>query len=158
MMYIAILFVLLLVIIILFVAVLLKRKTYGTLSEKAVYSDTQTIPGKIMYSDTLQLKGKPDYIIKKGNEYIPIEVKNGKTPTAPYRNHIAQLFAYCVLIEAEYAVRPRYGIIKYPEKEFEIEYTDTGEMGIKKIIEEIISMKNSDTEPRCTHTEHNQGV
>lgn len=155
MIYIVIVSIVLFIIVVLFLAVFLKRKSFGSLATKPVYSDTSTIPGKVLYSDKLQLKGKPDYIIKKGNEYIPVEVKMGKTPTTPYRNHIAQLFAYCVLLEETYAIRPRYGVIKYPEKEFEIEYTEQGEEGIKKTIQEIITMKKSEEEPYCSHAEHN---
>ncbi len=133
-----------------------KRKSFGTLAGTSVYSDTKQLPGEVLYSETLQLKGKPDYIIKKGNEYIPVEIKTGKTPEMPYRNHVAQLFAYCALIEEKYAVRPKYGVIKYPEREFNLEYTPEGEKGIQHLIAEMKNLIESGVEPQCNHPEHNQ--
>lgn len=146
---------LLVVVGLLFAFIYFKRKSFGVLSGDAVYTDTQKLSGEVLYSDTLQLKGKPDYIIKKGDEYIPVEVKTGKTPNIPYRNHVAQLFAYCALIEEKYNVRPKYGVIKYPEQEFEIEYTQEGEKGIRQLTSEIQAMKESGEEPECSHAEHN---
>lgn len=146
---------LLVVVGLLFAFIYFKKKSLGVLSGDAVYTDTQKLPGEILYSETLQLKGKPDYIIKKGDEYIPVEVKTGKTPNMPYRNHVAQLFAYCALIQEKYSVRPKYGVIKYPEQEFEIEYTEQGEQGIQQLISEMQEMKQSDVELQCSHKEHN---
>lgn len=148
--------VLLLIVGILFVFIFLKRKSFETIGGKNIYSDTKTLPGEALYSETLQLKGKPDYIIKKGNDYIPVEVKTGRTPDIPYRNHVAQLFAYCALIEGKYSVRPKYGVIKYPEREFEIEYTPEGEKGLQQLISEMNEMRESEVEPRCKHSEHNK--
>jgi CRISPR-associated exonuclease Cas4 len=147
--------ILLFIIVILFGVVYMKRKSFGTLSGVSVYNDTSTLPGEVLYSEALSLKGKPDYIIKKGNEYIPVEVKTGRTPTIPYRNHVAQLFAYCALIEEKYSVRPKYGVVRYPEKEFEVVYTVEGENGLKKVIQEMKDMKLSGVEPQCKHHEHN---
>lgn len=146
---------LLLIVGVLFTVFYLKQKSFGAISGNNIYSDTKQMPGEVLYSDTLKLKGKPDYIIKKGNEYIPVEVKTGKTPSVPYKNHVAQLFAYCALINEQYSVRPKYGVIKYPEREFEIEYTEQGEKGVQATIQEMIGMKESGEEPQCRHPEHN---
>lgn len=146
---------LLIIIGVLFVFIFLKRKSLGSIGGNNIYTDTKTMPGDVLYSDTLQLKGKPDYIIKKGTEYIPVEVKTGKTPSTPYPNHTVQLFAYCALIEEKYSVRPSYGVIKYPEREFEIMYSEKEKTAIQKLIHEMQDMKTSGVEPQCNHPEHN---
>lgn len=150
-----IIIILLIVIGILLLVVFLRKRSFGTISGNNIYSDTKQMPGKVLYSDALKLKGKPDYIIKKGNEYIPVEVKTGKTPDVPYKNHVAQLFAYCALVNEEFSVRPKYGVIKYPEREFEIEYTPQGEKGVELLVQEMTGMLNSGEEPKCRHPEHN---
>jgi CRISPR-associated exonuclease Cas4 len=151
-------FTLLIIVVIIFIVVLIKRKSFGTIAGNNIYTDTRQLPGDVLYSEGLHLKGKPDYIIQKGNQYIPVEVKTGRTPSVPYKNHVAQLFAYCALIQEEYGVRPQYGVIKYPEREFEIEYTKQGEEGLRKIIHDMQNMKQSETEPECNHPEHNKFV
>lgn len=133
---------------------ILKNKSFGTLSEKHIYSDTQSIPGEVLYSDVLKLKGKPDYIIKKGDTYVPVEVKTGKTPTYPYKNHIMQLVAYCALVEGNYQKKVTHGVIKYPENEFQIEYTDARKRELADIINEMLDFIESGKEPQCNHPEH----
>lgn len=34
-----------------------------------------------------------------------------------------QLIAYCFLVGATYDMRPAYGVIRYPQQQFEIEFT-----------------------------------
>jgi CRISPR-associated exonuclease Cas4 len=145
----------LLVIVISLVVVWVKRKSFGSISGKAVYQDTKTFTGAVLYSDMLQLKGKPDYIMQIGQDYIPVEVKTGKTPSTPYPNHVAQLYAYCALIEDNYDSPPKYGVIKYPEKEFQIEYTVQNRDAVGKLIQEMVQMKISGSIPQCNHPNHN---
>jgi CRISPR-associated exonuclease Cas4 len=42
-----------------------------------------------------------------------VEVKSGNAPAEPYRSHVMQLAAYCLLVEAEYGRRPPYGLVHY---------------------------------------------
>jgi len=52
-----------------------------------------------------------------------VEVKSGRTPEAPYDSHIFQVAAYCLLVEKTYGVRPPYGLIHYPHRNFAVDYT-----------------------------------
>jgi CRISPR-associated exonuclease Cas4 len=79
---------------------------------------------KAFRSNNFGLSGRPDYIIKLGEKLIPVEEKTGRTPKGPLYSHIIQVTAYCVLIEEAYGSPPPYGIVKYPEHEFEIEYNE----------------------------------
>ncbi len=94
-------------------------------------------PGRVIYTDTggwnrlerplfsrhLALTGKPDYLVADGDAVIPVEVKSSRAPFQPYDSHILQLAVYCLLVEECYGRRPSYGIIKYADQAFEIEYT-----------------------------------
>lgn len=106
-----------------------------------MYKDTTERPGEILYAKTLPLIGKPDYIIKEKNILIPVELKTGKTPSAPYKSHIAQLFVYCFLIEECYGVIPPYGIIRYPKESFKVEYNQSFKKDIKQIVNKLLLIK-----------------
>ncbi len=70
-----------------------------------------------------ELTGKPDYLVERDGVIIPVEVKTGRTPAAPFDSHIFQVAAYCLLVERTYGKRPPYGIIHYPNRDFAVDYT-----------------------------------
>lgn len=107
------------------------------------YTDSEGKPGEVLEAKDIPLVGKPDYILKKNGEYVPVEVKTGNTPNAPYKNHIAQLFAYCLLVSDHFEKRPSFGIIRYPDKEVPLQYTKSAEEGVKKTVQEVMEKKRS---------------
>jgi len=104
---------------------------------RKVYHDTGLPAGRITYVDTgawsrcerplfsrrYRLTGKPDYLVRGPAGVIPVEVKSGAAPQQPYAAHILQLAAYCLLVEEQESRTVPYGIIKYADKAFEIDYT-----------------------------------
>jgi CRISPR-associated exonuclease Cas4 len=102
-----------------------------------VYEDNPQSPGHLLYSHTLKISGKPDFLIQKRNIIIPVELKTGRTPDRPFEGHILQLVAYCHLVEQEYHVRPTHGIIRYPDREFTIEYSAQIEREFKRVVAEM---------------------
>ena len=80
-----------------------------------IYSDLDR-PAKALFSKKLGISGKPDYIIsdKRYGGLIPIEIKSGRA-AKPYRNHVLQLAAYCLLVEETYHKSVPYGIIVYAD-------------------------------------------
>jgi CRISPR-associated exonuclease Cas4 len=76
-----------------------------------------------LFSRELLLTGKPDYLIADGADVIPVEVKSSRAPVQPYPSHLLQLAAYCLLVEECYGRRPPYGIVKYADRAFEVDYT-----------------------------------
>jgi CRISPR-associated exonuclease Cas4 len=132
-----------------------QKKSFGILGEKKrIYVDTETIPGEILYAKSLPLSGKPDSIIKDGKYFIPVEVKTSKTPKDPYLNHTTQLMAYCLLVQETYGTRPPYGYLKYPKKEYKIEYSKKDEERVRLTVYEILKCKKTNREPQCHHKEH----
>lgn len=102
----------------------LRRRT-GLPVGRVIYTDTrawQECP-KPLYAASVNLAGKPDYLIKRWYYVIPVEVKTCRAPREPYRSHVLQLAAYCLLVEEAYDRRPPYGLIHYPDRTFSIRYT-----------------------------------
>jgi len=77
-----------------------------------------------LFSSRHRLTGRPDYLVQSRDEVVPIEVKSGGAPEQPYAAHILQLAAYCLLVEEQEGRAPAYGIIKYDDQAFEVDYTD----------------------------------
>ena len=94
---------------------------------RVVYSDTGAWARveKPLFSRRYQLTGKPDYIVQDDTgATIPIEVKPTRTNTQPRHSDTMQLMAYGVLIEEKFGTRPAYGLLKYRDRVFEIEFTE----------------------------------
>jgi len=89
-----------------------------------VYIDSAKEKPKLFVSKKHGLSGRPDAVVLDGDHHIPVEIKTGRVPRGPLFSHILQVVAYCVLLEEEYGKAPPYGIIRYGETNFEIEYNE----------------------------------
>jgi len=102
-----------------------QRSATGLPGGRVIYTDTHAwgeVEKPLFYHE-LGLTGKPDYLVERDGLIIPVEVKSGRTPAAPYDSHIFQVAAYCLLVEKTYGKRPPYGIIHYPNRDFAVDYT-----------------------------------
>ena len=120
-----------------------QQKAAGLPGGRVIYTDTHGW-GKVekpLFYPALELTGKPDYLIEKNGQIIPVEVKSGRAPEAPYDSHIFQLASYCLLVEKTYGKRPPYGIIHYENRDFAIDYTRALET---TLIELLADMKEDD--------------
>jgi len=102
-----------------------QRRGLGLPEGRLIYEDSgdQRRLEQPLFAEDLNLVGKPDYLIQSKEGLIPIEVKTGRTPQRPFEAHIYQLAAYCALVERNFQQRPPYGIIRYPERSFTVEFT-----------------------------------
>jgi len=117
----------------------IQQKEAGLPGGRIIYSDTRGW-GKMekpLYFSELDLTGKPDYLVEQNGRIIPVEVKSGRAPDAPYDSHIFQLAAYCLLVEKNYDTRPPYGIIHYDNKDFAIDYTRELEDALTDLLVEM---------------------
>ena len=89
-----------------------------------VYVDSEAEKPKLFVSKRHGLSGRPDAVVMDGEHHIPVELKTGRVPRGPLFSHILQVVAYCVLLEEEYGKAPPYGIIRYGETAYEIEYNE----------------------------------
>lgn len=99
-------------------------------------------PEKPFYDSGLGLTGKPDYVVEQKGRLLPVEVKSMWAPSAPYESHILQLGAYCTLIDKNTGKRPPYGILKYRNRSFAIDYNQTLEQAVLQIVAEIRQKKS----------------
>ncbi len=106
---------------------------------RVIYTDTRGWGPveKPLYDASLGLTGKPDYLVEKGKQIIPVEVKTSRVVDAPYDSHIFQLAAYCLLVQRTLGVRPPYGILRYSNRTFAIDYTTQLETELIELINEM---------------------
>ncbi len=116
-----------------------QRKAAGLPGGRIIYADTREWGPveKPLYDALLGLTGKPDYLVQKGKQIIPVEVKTGRTPEAPHDTHIFQLAAYCLLVERSLGVRPPYGILHYPNRTFAVDYTPALEQALLDLLADM---------------------
>jgi CRISPR-associated exonuclease Cas4 len=116
-----------------------QRSAAGLPGGRIVYTDTRGWgkPERPLYDRALDLTGKPDYLIDQNGQLIPVEVKSGRAPAAPYDAHIYQLAAYCLLVERTYGRRPTHGIIHYPDRDFAVDYTSELESALLDLLADM---------------------
>jgi CRISPR-associated exonuclease Cas4 len=117
----------------------LQRRRAGLPGGRVVYTDTRAWGAveKPLFDPKLGLTGKPDYLVEQNGTFIPVEVKTGHTPEAPYDSHIFQVAVYCLLVEKVYGKRPAHGIIHYPNRDFAVDYTPALESALLDLLAEI---------------------
>ena len=97
------------------------RKASGLPAGDITYSDTDA-PAQPLFSRRYGLVGKPDYIVLNDGQAIPIEVKPGRAAQQPYESDRLQMAAYCLLVEERDAKAPAYGMLKYRDRSFRIDF------------------------------------
>jgi CRISPR-associated exonuclease Cas4 len=116
-----------------------QRQAAGLPGGRIIYTDTRGW-GKLerpLYDQALGLSGKPDYLIEQNGQIIPVEVKSGRAPAAPYDSHIYQLAAYCLLVHRTYGKRPSHGIIHYQNRDFAVDFTQELESALLDILADM---------------------
>ena len=116
-----------------------QKRQAGLPGGRVIYTDTRGWGEveKPLYAPDVGLTGKPDYLVEKNGAIIPVEVKSGRAPSAPYDSHIYQLAAYCYLAHVTYGKRPPYGILKYANRAYAIDYTPELETSLKALLVEM---------------------
>jgi CRISPR-associated exonuclease Cas4 len=116
-----------------------QRQAAGLPGGRVIYTDTRgwNKLEKPLFYAALELTGKPDYLVEQNGKIIPVEVKSGRAPEAPYDSHIYQLASYCLLVEKTYGKRPPYGIIHYEDKNFSVDYTHELEQSLLELLTEM---------------------
>jgi CRISPR-associated exonuclease Cas4 len=131
-----------------------QRRAAGLPGGQVVYTDTRAW-GRVekpLYDQGLGLTGKPDYLVEQDGRLIPVEVKTGRTPEAPYDSHIFQLAAYCLLVEKTYGRRPTHGIIHYPGRDFAVDYT----LALESALFDLLADIRRDEYRQAVHRSHEE--
>jgi CRISPR-associated exonuclease Cas4 len=92
-----------------------------------------------LYDPDSGLTGKPDYLVtlEDGKTQVPVEVKSGRAPSVPHDSHVYQLAAYCWLVDRTQGVRPPFGILRYRDRTFNIDYTQALEQELDELLNEM---------------------
>ena len=99
------------------------------------------------------LVGKPDYLIETRHGFVPVEIKSrNSTRAGPSESDLAQLTAYCVLVEDVIGSAPPQGIIEYADRCWRIKYTPQARRGVLQIVNDI----RESQEWGSIHRSHNQ--
>ena len=133
---------------------------------RVIYSDTRGWQSleKPLFSRIHRLTGKPDYLVQQGREIVPVEVKSAHAPSdGPRRSHVLQLAAYCLLVEETYRQKPKYGIVKYADQMFAVDYTQTLQTALLDVIAAMredlargTAQRSHDEAVRCVHCGYRQ--
>ena len=97
--------------------------------------------GPPLYDPVFGLTGRPDYLVKRNGSVIPVEVKSGRSPARPWAGQVLQLAAYCRLVHVSTGNRPHYGILKYADRAFAVDYDESLE---NSLIDVLVEMRRSE--------------
>jgi CRISPR-associated exonuclease Cas4 len=127
-----------------------QRRDAGLPGGQVLYRDTGggTTVEKPLYDPISGLTGKPDYLVQEEGMIIPVEVKSSRAPSLPYDSHVFQLAAYCLLVERTYGKRPPYGILRYRDRSFTIDYTPALENELEATLEAMRHQAKRGAAPR----------
>jgi CRISPR-associated exonuclease Cas4 len=106
-----------------------------------------------LLSSRYGLTGKPDYLVETSEGMVPVEVKSHDSlRSGPYPSDIAQLTAYCVLVEDATGIPPPYAIIQYANRPWRIQFTHQKRKEVLRVIDEMQSARRS----QSVHRDHRQ--
>lgn len=116
-----------------------KHRQLGVPQGELLYADMDSYRRveKPLFDADLNLVGRPDYLFRDGDQLIPVEVKSGDAPRRPYDSHLYQLATYCLLVTRNYGKRPAYGLIRYPQHSFKVDFTPKLEADLLLLLEDI---------------------
>lgn len=123
---------------VLLVLALRMRQSTGLPWVPVIYRDTDRVEvDEPLLARRLGLVGKPDYLIEIGQQVVPVEVKPGRFAPTPYESDLMQLAAYCVLVEEVYGDPPPYGLLRYAERTFRMNYSPAVRAQVEQLLDEM---------------------
>lgn len=114
------------------------QRALGLPAGTLVYEDADG-EGEPLSSSAYPLVGKPDYVVQLADgRPVPVELKlNVENASAPFSNHAIQLAAYCLILEDYFEQAPTYGILRYADSEFTIEYSPALRKKVIRLLTEM---------------------
>jgi CRISPR-associated exonuclease Cas4 len=130
------------------------RRQAGLPAGRVTYADTSAWDRceRPLFSNRYRLTGQPDYLVSTRRGVVPVEVKSSAAPPQPYLAHVLQLAAYCLLVEEQDGRAPPYGILKYRDQAFEVDYTPTLRSELVSALDDI----RRDLQARDVHRSHDE--
>jgi CRISPR-associated exonuclease Cas4 len=103
-------------------------------------------PERALYDSIYHLTGRPDYLVEREGSVIPVEIKSGRAPTRPWPGQVLQLAAYCRLVHATSGDRPAYGVLKFADRAFAVDYDDALEASLRNTLVEMRRSEGAEME------------
>jgi CRISPR-associated exonuclease Cas4 len=98
--------------------------------------------------------GRPDFIVDHQGVPIPVLAKRGKAPTGNAHDaHVAQILIYCLLVHETTQSAPPYGIIRYSNRTFEVDYNAKTAEAVLDLIDEVRAQQQHVPLPRSHENE-----
>jgi CRISPR-associated exonuclease Cas4 len=105
-------------------------------------------------SNRYRLVGRPDELRRLSDgRLVPVELKSRPTPPrGPTPSHVAQVRAYCLLVEETTGASPPYGVLRYADGEFRVRWDDRARDELLRVRVEMLSRYDGRATPspgRC---------
>jgi len=94
-------------------------------------------PARVLRSARLGLAGKPDMIVREHGRLVPVEVKPTRESDEPWLRDVVQLAAYCLLVEEAFDAPAGYGYLRYANRTFRIDFTDSMRTNLLNSLREL---------------------
>ncbi len=127
-----------------------RKAAQGLPAGKIIYQDADGT-GEPLLATSHPLSGKPDYVILSPQGVpVPVELKLTVESDQPQGHHVMQLAAYFVILEDLYDQPPTYGVLRYANQDFTIQYTEALK---RKVLRLLAEMQRCDEHhpPALTH-------
>ena len=108
-------------------------------------------------SDELKLKGIIDQVHVYGNEYVPFELKTGRTPSdGVWPSHRIQITAYSLLLQEKFSKQIKEGYVIYldTKEKRHIAINPFMKQEVNQIVDEVISLLESKDIPDFCNNEN----
>jgi CRISPR-associated exonuclease Cas4 len=132
------------------------KRRHGIPKGLVLYSDLN-VPAEPLFSRRFLLSGKPDYIVQKGSQYLPVEVKTGRQ-SHPQPSHVLQLAAYCQLLEDTSGMFVPEGILVYNNVPYTIPFDPKLRFELESVMKTMrtslrnrVVQRNHQEPGRCRH-------
>ena len=110
----------------------------GLPESEIVYSDTDAERlERALVSHRYELTGKPDYIVRAKVGTFPLEVKSRRCGTGPRDSELAQVWAYCLLVEEEMGAPVRFGVLQYADRKWPVPFGDRERQALLATLQEM---------------------
>ena len=109
-------------------------------------------PARVMRSAHYGVSGKPDYLVEEEGRIVPVELKPSRTSATPWLRDVVQLATYCLLLEETEPRFGGYGYLRYAERSFRIDFSDS----LKAELLRTISAMRADLESADVDPSHDE--
>jgi CRISPR-associated exonuclease Cas4 len=113
-------------------------------------------PGRpvTLRSERYRMAGRPDELRERPDgRLVPVEFKSRAAPAnGPPPSHVAQVRAYCLLVEEATGRAPPFGVLRYADAEFRVRWDDEARRELLAVRSELLAPYDGRSTPspaRC---------